>query len=591
MIFKTYVPPSGPEGAPILFVGESPGADEEREKLPFVGESGQILMNVLGRAGKTRDEVRLMNLSNYRPLNNKFELLIGSPELEQGKQEIIAYLFEHTPNVVCALGAQPLMFLTGKRGIHAWRGSILPCIIPGLENVKVIPTYHPAFILRTRDKYPIFDQDIQRVITDSLFKEFRYPERTYVIDPRGMEREEWTQALCNEDWLGTDIEWVKDSTHILCIGFSPRPDFAVVFANDGSSHYNECVQRILKSKAKKIFHFGTADTAVLRQNGFQTDNYAWDTMAAQHAMWSELPRSLAYLTSIYTREPYYKSSGRESIPEDTKSWGSKIEKELLYKYNGKDCCVTIEIALQQMKEMTANERRIFDFNMVQVTELVPHISDAGMLVDIERREIMRRALLTRWQKLQAVLDVLAGAAKGKSINVKSTPQMRHLLYEQLALPPRRKRAVAGKQGALTADEDAIVQSIGYCADSMSKLKTESGKQPWRAKIGILKLLLAIREVRQILSNYINVRISLDNRIRSIYKAHSVETVRWACESYIDGSGNNAQTWPRGSVEIPDELLDPNANWEDAPLFSLDEDDNDNDREEADEVEDSEYITS
>jgi uracil-DNA glycosylase family 4 len=591
MSYKTYVPPSGPVGAKLVFVGEAPGADEETQGKPFVGDSGQILINVLGRAGKTREEVRFMNLCNYRPFGNKFELLIGSPELAEGIESLKSYLLEHTPNVIGALGAWPLYILTGKKGIHAWRGSILPCTIPGLEHVKVIPTLHPAFVLRDRATYPIFDQDIKRIVSDSEFAEFNYPERSYIIDPRGMEREEWTEKLCNADWLGTDIEWVRDSTHILCIGFAPNAGLAVVFANDNSSAYQHCVQRILSSRAKKVFHFGTADTAVLRQNGFSIENYAWDTMAAQHAMWAELPRSLAYLGSIYTREPYYKSSGRSEIPDDEKAWGSKVDKELLYIYNGKDCCVTIEAAMQQMEEMTEGERYIFDFNMAQVTELVPHISDAGMLVDLERREIFRRALLTRWHKLQALLDVLAGSPKNKSVNVKSTPQMRTLLYEQLGLPPRRKRSKDGKQSALTADEDAIVQGIGFCADSIAKVKTEKIKQEWRIKIAILKVILEIRGCRQLLSNYINVRLSLDGRIRSIYKAHSVETARWACEGFIDGTGNNAQTWPREALEIPEELLDPNANWEESPLFALEKELDDSDREEADEVEDSEYATS
>lgn len=589
MIFKTYVPPSGPLGAPILFVGEAPGAEEETQKAPFVGESGQILINVLGRAGKLREEVRLMNLSNYRPLNNKFEFLHGSNELKQGLEELKAYLFEHTPTVIGALGAQPLYYLTGKKGIHAWRGSILPCSIPGLEDVKVIPTLHPAFVLRDRATYPIFDQDIKRIVTDSTFKEFRYPERTYVLDPKGMEREEWTEKLCNSEWLGADIEWVKDSTHILCVGFAPSPRLAVVLANDGSSAYASCVQRILESKAKKIFHFGTADTAVLRVNGFRIENYAWDTMAAQHAMYSELPRSLAYLTSIYTREPYYKSQGRDTIPDDTKAWGSKQDKLELYEYNGKDCCCTIEIALQQMEEMDEGEKYIFDFNMAQVTELVPHISDAGMLVDAERREIFRRALLTKWQKLQAMLDILAESGN-KNVNVKSPKMINTLLYEQLGLPPRRKRAKDGKQGSLTSDEDAIVASISYCADQKASVKTAEAKQRWQVKISICKLILGIRGCRQLLSNYIKVRISTDGRIRSIYKAHSVETARWACEGYIDGSGNNAQTWPRESLEIPDELLNPNFDWEKFPLFALEDELDDSDRQEANEVEDQEYAT-
>jgi uracil-DNA glycosylase family 4 len=65
--YDTYVPDSGPENASILFVGEAPGETETIQLQPFVGESGNILLACLNRAGVERGDVRLANLCHYRP--------------------------------------------------------------------------------------------------------------------------------------------------------------------------------------------------------------------------------------------------------------------------------------------------------------------------------------------------------------------------------------------------------------------------------------------------------------------------------------------------------------------------------------------
>src|SRR5256885_2670257 len=167
-IGSIYIPDEGNEDASILFVGEAPGVTEEAEGRPFVGEAGNFLTNVLGRNGIPRESVRLSNLAHFRPRDNKFEYLLNSPQLQAGLSEIRTYIQSHreTIKVICALGNWPLYFLTGKQGkkpgsgILNWRGSILTCTLNGIESqLKVIPTLHPAYLLRDRKTYPIFDQD------------------------------------------------------------------------------------------------------------------------------------------------------------------------------------------------------------------------------------------------------------------------------------------------------------------------------------------------------------------------------------------------------------------------------------------------
>lgn len=543
-ISNIYVPDSGPTNAKILLVGESPGADEERELQPFVGTSGQLLMSTLERYGVQRNEVRLGNLCHYRPAGNKFEILLGSARLEQGINELRDYILATKPTVIAALGGNPLFYLTGKsKKISFWRGSILPCIWD--ETIKVIPTFHPSFVSRDRKNYPTFDLDIKRICEDSLHTEFKLPQRNYIIDPRGLELEEWVERICNAPRIALDIETTKKEKHVLCFGAALDATTGVCIVNHGDEEFKRAVRRILESKAEKIFHFGTFDTEVLHIKGYgDTTKFTWDTLAGQHVLAPELPRGLDYLASIYTREPYYKSAGRAEIPGDNKEWGEKFDRQELYRYNAKDCCVTYEVFDEQRRELRGRDKEIFDFEM-SLIPVAQSMARNGLPVDLERRALFVKASLMRWKTLQVIIDHLMG----QHVNVNS-PALQKVLYVKLGLPVRKHR-----DGKITTDEDAVVATLTYILDYKSKLSRPASVQEWELKYLVCKTIIEIRGIRKLLSSYLLNSISPDNRVRSIYKYSNTDTGRGASEKYIDGTGLNAQTFPRGYVNVPDEILE------------------------------------
>lgn len=564
MISNVQVPFEGPTDAKIYFVGEAPGSDETDARRPFVGLSGLKLRNCIGRNGISEDTVRFTNLCKYQPPGNKFEALLRTRELETGVEELTADLREFRPNVIAALGNWPLYYLTGKRGkkavgtgIGKWRGSILPCILPGCEGLKVIASYHPAYIARNASAYPIFDTDIKRVVGDSGFPELRYPERNFILDPRGALLDEWVERLCNSEYLAVDIETVKRTSRILCIGFSPDSLTSVVIPLTGTDFdRRDAVAAILASPAKKIFHNGgTFDIPILQLNSLETSNYYWDTMVAQHVMWAELPKSLDYLASVVTRQPYYKTAGRAEIPEDAKGWSEKFDRRAVWEYNGTDTGCTYEVAMDQMREIADGPKDWMKFIRFEMDQMAPanRVSQAGMQIDLIRREKLKRALETKWAILQFILENLVGY----KVNVNSTKVMPKILYDKdkLALPPRKNR-----EGGLTTDEDAIVSLIAFTKDKMSKLKPGgSAVVYWRTRLEALNTVLLIRGIRKLLSSYINARISEDGAMRATFRPCAAETGRWACSVFYDGTGVNAQTFPREVFEL--------QNYEDNPLLA------------------------
>lgn len=148
----------GNPSASLMIIGEGPGAQEDIQKKPFVGKSGQLLTKVLETAGTSRDNVYITNIVKCRPPGNRNPLPIESTTC------INLFLLNQIaiiqPKVICLLGAcalraliSPANSITKARGVIIQKGSI-----------NIIPTFHPAYILRNRTKLGTFYNDIQLAV-------------------------------------------------------------------------------------------------------------------------------------------------------------------------------------------------------------------------------------------------------------------------------------------------------------------------------------------------------------------------------------------------------------------------------------------
>ncbi len=137
---------AGDANAEVMFVGEAPGAEEDRQGLPFVGRAGQLLNQMLEEIGLSREEVFIANVLKSRPPGNRDPQPL---ELEACRP----YLFEQVrliePKVVCTLGNFATKLLSGSpAGITKVRG--VPQVHQlGACAVFLLPLFHPAAALRT----------------------------------------------------------------------------------------------------------------------------------------------------------------------------------------------------------------------------------------------------------------------------------------------------------------------------------------------------------------------------------------------------------------------------------------------------------
>jgi DNA polymerase len=152
------VPGEGHAQPELLFVGEGPGADEDAQGRPFVGRSGELLTKMIEAMGLSRNTVFIGNIVKCRPPDNRTpdpaEIAACLPFLH----EQIALL---KPKVICTLGNTPLRALLGddKLGITKVRGTR-----QDYRGIPLIPTYHPAYLLRNPPMKKPCWEDLQEVL-------------------------------------------------------------------------------------------------------------------------------------------------------------------------------------------------------------------------------------------------------------------------------------------------------------------------------------------------------------------------------------------------------------------------------------------
>jgi uracil-DNA glycosylase len=137
---------AGNADADLMFVGEAPGAEEDRQGLPFVGRAGQLLNQLLEEIGLSREEVFIANVLKNRPPGNRDPL---PPEIQACEPWLWRQVGLIEPRVVCTLGNFSTKLLTGSQtGITKVRGTPQVHELGG-RMVYLLPLFHPAAALRT----------------------------------------------------------------------------------------------------------------------------------------------------------------------------------------------------------------------------------------------------------------------------------------------------------------------------------------------------------------------------------------------------------------------------------------------------------
>jgi uracil-DNA glycosylase len=549
---SNYVGGRGPGDAQLMVVGEAPGAVEDQSGIPFSGPSGDLLNEMLDTAGIKRRDVYVTNVVKVKPPFNKLHML---PSIGHSIEEFIPQLWDEIyavkPNCILALGNLSLHTLTGKgklhrnkktgkigkiTGINTYRGSILSTI---QGNTKVLPSIHPAALLRTQDESGeakamsysarlYMQHDMNRAVAQSKFREFNLPKRTLEIARSMVDVWRFLNLYADKKIVSVDIEVLHAIPVCVAIAFNswhalsiPLVDVWALQGKDSGIAEREfdgmwrLVANLLSRADIKVVgqNFKFDDEKLRRPCGIVTANVFFDNMLAAHSLHCELDKSQGFLTSIYTEEPYYKDEGREF---DIKR---SLVEQLLY-YNAKDAAVAFEIyeALWDVmgSKVVPNfpewRKEFFEDYVMQLHGMFREIENEGFAVDEAARKAMIIDYRARIRTAQTELEGIVGW----DVNVASPKQVALLLYKDFGLPLRSGRGAHnrnedGTPKASTKEEVLVALQANVC-------KKEEQKRA-------IDLILLIRGYRKAVGTYMTAPCDFDGRMRTSINICGTETGR------------------------------------------------------------------
>jgi uracil-DNA glycosylase family 4 len=523
----------------VALIGEAPGETEVEKLTPFSGASGWLLEKRLASAGLVRSACFVGNIFQYRPADNKIATVDRrAPEWGESASRLAEELHDFDPNVVVLMGGTALEAFTGHKKIAQWRGSVIPGTFGGREY-KVLPTWHPAAVLREFKHYPILGFDLERAKFQGGFPEIRRKPRVYELDLSCDEiLERFATVRRNRLRVAYDIEGGYKYDPISCIGFAtdPQSGFIVAFqtlqgnrkTGQGYSVWSRPDEMRLLRGINELLN--DPDVEKVGQNAISYDEFVLghnygiavrnrqDTMLLNWEIFPEQPKSLGFQNSIWTDEPFYKSERKTT--EDSVFW----------KYCIKDACTTLEIFGEQEAYLRTEEAERYDeawghyrFN-VEVNEALLYAMLRGMRYDEDAvREVVKNVSAELGEK-QARFEAILG----KPLNVKSWKQKGDWLYNQKGYKYYDKKT---KKWNSSTSENTLIHLWKQNDDPE------------------IKLLLDCVRLRTALSNLAydsdgtpqrNV-VDRDGRIRFSYNPVGTKTGRLGCSKPPTGGGFNGQT--------------------------------------------------
>ena len=549
------VPPKGPHDAKILIIGEAPWKTEVAQGEPFVGASGNLLNRWLAEVGLDRLSIRVDNLCHRKPPKVAVESL-GADEIISWVPRLHERIAKLTrPHVIVPLGNYATFALTGKgkvlakvrnactgqdlsvsmsekkAGITSLRGSTYIYEDLWGREIKVIPSIHPAAVLRNKgfEKRCLRDWRVIKEESESIG--FKPTRRNHLINPNYSQVKEFTEWVLLSDEvkrLSVDIE---TSHKITCIGFATSPYFSITIP--WSDWAYPFIKALCECNKEKILQNGFYDTYWLDDAGISVNNWLWDTLAMHHSFDPAESHGLAFLASYFTRQNYWKDEAKDAdeIKKYVTDWNA------LQVYNGLDCTVTYEV-WEKLRGHEDFKEEFYHKHYQELFQPLLKMMRHGVRVDWEKQREWAKTLMKERKFLLYGLQ----KAAGEDLMAKkdfSNPKLRKFLYETLKLPKQMKQAVhkAGRARVVTADETAIKRLT-------QKFSTRIGEHG----LNILKCRSLKKKADVMRRGW-----DKDGRIRCSYK-FTTEQGRLASSKNPQGKGYNLQNVERENGGIRSTFL-------------------------------------
>lgn len=545
--------PTGSTQSRIMVVQDCPGYAEIGAQEPLQGSGGKEFNRMLSDAGIMRSECFITSVirqqvaqfstetqialrkANITPFHQPYyDKMVLQPFIS-GAELLIKEIELVKPRVILALGNGALFALTGRWGIKSWRGSELVYTTESGHRCLVIPAYTPAYVNSVWKDRAITIADLRRV-RSAADRNFREPKAfNFLVRPSFSQtvkvlNELLAKVTAGPTTLSVDIE--TRGGHIACTGIAWSTLDAICIphlVSGNNSYWLEAEEAFIVHMLYRLLVHPNAE--VIGQNFLYDSQYFYrhfhfipnlvrDTMIAQHSMFSNLPKGLDYLSSMYCEEHIY-------WKDESKNWDPKMGEDQLWTYNCKDCVITFEVDLTQQKAIDkfvsdgwTKLREAHDFQQ-KLFHAVLETMNTGIRVNQDSKQSLATSLREAIaQREKWLLQVV-----GHPLNIKSPKQMTDFFYQELAQRP----VISRKTGNPTCD-DAALEKIG-------------SREP--LLLPLLKIIAELRSLGVFVSTFLEAPLDTDDRMRCSFNIAGTTTYRFSSSENAFGSGMNLQNIPSG----------------------------------------------
>lgn len=534
---------TGPVPAKYMIVGEAPGLGEDRTGLPFQGQSGKLLRATLRAMGVDDSQVYITNTCKCRPPENR------TPSKEEIKAcyTYLSYEIDTVePEVIVTLGNSALYAVTGHSGISKYRGSELE-----KGGAMVIPTYHPAAVLRSPKYTNQFKNDLRKAFGDTSEKTQKFePVIHYVMNKESLRElithlQKASKIELNYGALDletTTFDYWRPETKVMSMGVCvddvhtwsiPMEHPASPWR--GQSHKIVALIKTFLVGMKWVGNNWKYDNKWMRAKYGVTVNFGPDNMLIGYANDENAPHDLKYQAAVHCGAPDYAKDivwpkKFDPVVDDINKKVAeylKMDLKKLMKYQALDSYYTRQVYPRERGILVKDMRiaRIYKHLLEKGSTVFMYIEEFGMWIDPERLGKATEECVTNrdavLEKLNSLIPEgwcethLSKKQLKQGFNWNSTKQLGALLFGEDGLNfPVLLRT---DKGAPSTSESVLI-SLGADIDHP-----------------VLEGLMEYRKWTKYLNTYLEpwrAKLDENGRIHPTFKLHGTVTGRLSGEDGV-----------------------------------------------------------
>jgi len=419
----------------VAIVGESPGVQEFRRGIPFIGPSGEILWDCIPRY--MHDNVYVTNALYCFPRKKDPSILARATKLCQ--ERLLAEVGSHPRSVIIALGNAAMWSLTGDYNLKITqeRGKIFSS---DLASIGIIPVLHPAALMHGTGSFRQFKADLTYAFDLAAGAPRKKPiiPKFIVCDTVPKVREA-TGVLSGAEYLAADTEtggFDRINDEVLCLGISEDPSEVFIFPEVSLPFLRPLFHA---QTPKWIWHNGKFDMHFIRRYGLDA-KVDEDTMLLSYALdESGGVHDLEQVAGELLGAPNYKHMVKPYAPKKTDSYRN-VPPPILHKYLSLDTSNTLQIfnILRPLVARDPHLEKLYTKVLIPASELLYHVEKKGIQVDPEQVLKNEKRLTGEIEETITKLHQVIGY----EINPNSPKQVAKLLFDELGLRKLNKRSTA-----------------------------------------------------------------------------------------------------------------------------------------------------